>query len=1324
MISDLEVSQSDFVTRGQALVSAGQFQEAVKVCRLGLLGRPTTVEGRVVLGQALLALKRFDEVLAEMRVALELDHSSVAAQVLKAEALLRKGDAHGAMDVLQRVRASAPGDARIAQLITEGERAVGKPNLSASHPSVGFVGGKGSFAAEESTKHYPHHGAKDREDDDAAFEDTGGSFTRPTSLQTPEARKRGGPGPVPDATPPPDVLAIGDRSGTVDIDPELDGVEMAGDDDFGELAAPPRARAVPSPSSRGAAGRRPLDDRSNPDARGQVIPARKRNVNAVAGAVAAKRPNRKQKEEVSTVELDDDEMIEVDETVPPRSRQPGPGTAVRNAVKMPSGPIDAGPAVNNPAAARPTQHQPVQQPPPHLAQLMAAQQQQLPPPQQPMRQYPPPPGTPIAAALPTMAAPMPMGMPPPQQHQMPVNPAAVRPTMALNPAQQQSAAAVDAMFDPNGAAQPPPWAQSTMAAPGMGGPVVPGMNMGQIAANEVTRQPMPVDPQFAAMFADQPSVSGSAVPLGEISQSSGKALKTGMRRGRSKLQIIMWFVIGGIVIGGGVFAGFQIRAMRLKSQISEARTQAIADAKADTWKGWTEARDRLAGIAQASATPDNRAALARSRALVAFEFGDGLPDAKAAVEQLGDQRGLDAAIARAYLALAQSDPKAARMASEEATQIVTDDPSALYVTGRAQLLAGDFANAFRNLKSAYDREKRPLYAVGLAQAYGEASMWKEALAALEPVIAVAADHPSTVIERARILVASHQIIPGNTLGPEVRAQLQKLISEGMKKSGEQSRGVSPAQVAMANLALARVDFLRGDLAAAQADFRAALAVGIDEQRFAEDAAETLYAIGELNGSRTAADRTLQGWSNSRRARIILARVMLALGKTADALDLATKVPDVDAHPYARTVRGLARYAGGDVEGARGDFLAALKKAPNLELALVGRTWLDLETEQLDDELAKKLEDAHKLYPTHPALATAHAAILRATDAKGGRDKARGILDKIVTGAPGPDVARAQLELARIYRDSGDMRAARGLYESAVKAGSYIARLETGLLLIEDLDPAGGRDTLDQLYKSTERPTPQLMLETARARMLVGDHQGAAQLLADAGNAPNVNKWHLQREKGRLALRRNDFNGAADAFLQALEGSGSDIETFLLAADVAAADEKQAKLMERVKALAPKRLQGLPELDIVNGKLLLSKGEEALKAYDTAADGLKKIKASSRRQAQAALGKGIVAYNDEDDQIAKDALEFAVKLDPSLYTGYLYLADITKERSAKDALEHAQQAVKLNPQLLEGWFMVGTQAARVGNRKLLAEAITKVGEIEPNSDALRQLQGLR
>ncbi|MBA3818975.1 MAG: hypothetical protein H0X17_08800, partial [Deltaproteobacteria bacterium] len=133
------MSQSDFVTRAQALVASGQYQEAVKVCRLGLLGRPTTVEGRVVLGQALLSLKRFDEVLAEMRVALELDHTSTAVQVLKAEALLRKGDAPGALEVLQRLRGQAPADPRIASLLDETERAIGRPRISAVHASVGFV---------------------------------------------------------------------------------------------------------------------------------------------------------------------------------------------------------------------------------------------------------------------------------------------------------------------------------------------------------------------------------------------------------------------------------------------------------------------------------------------------------------------------------------------------------------------------------------------------------------------------------------------------------------------------------------------------------------------------------------------------------------------------------------------------------------------------------------------------------------------------------------------------------------------------------------------------------------------------------------------------------------------------------------------------------------------------------------------------------------------------------------------------------------------------------------------------------------------------------
>ncbi len=99
------MAQTDFVSRGQELVTAGQYQEAVKVCRLGLLARPGEVNGRLVLASALLALRRYDEVLAEMRVAIELEPGNAGAHQLRGEALLRKGDPHGAVDALAPSRA-------------------------------------------------------------------------------------------------------------------------------------------------------------------------------------------------------------------------------------------------------------------------------------------------------------------------------------------------------------------------------------------------------------------------------------------------------------------------------------------------------------------------------------------------------------------------------------------------------------------------------------------------------------------------------------------------------------------------------------------------------------------------------------------------------------------------------------------------------------------------------------------------------------------------------------------------------------------------------------------------------------------------------------------------------------------------------------------------------------------------------------------------------------------------------------------------------------------------------------------------------------------
>ena len=913
------MSQSDFVTRGQTLVSSGQYQEAVKVCRLGLLGRPTTVEGRVVLGQALLALKRYDEVLAEMRVALELDHASVPAQALKGEALLRKGDGHGAAEVLGKLRSRGLADSHIAGLLGEAERLVGRsPPGNANQRAVGFVSQESSDI-DQGTKNYPAYQADEPSRNADGDEDTGGEYTRPTSLAAPGALKRSSlvpamaPALPPSRTPSPAVLAVGDNSGTVEVDPELEGVDFrAGEDDLGEIVGPPVARG--GPFTGAANGERD-------GARGSVQLS-SRSPRSPASA-AAKKPRRAGmfKEEASTVELDDEEMIEVAEPRPesrgrgPARKAPGPGTAVRNAVKMPSGPIDQ-PSQPSPARARPTaMPQPAQAQPAYLAQMIANQPHVMNVmPSAPLSPQPQiNPRSVIAAALPTAAAmpmppmamapqvapmqmaAMPMQPPMPQLAQLPPmapivggalqaqqfqqmqelpphlqsNLAAVRPTLALSPVQQQSAAAVDAVFGGQDG-QPPAWARATMIA---GGPPADPYGQGRAGANEAFHQPQAVDPQLAAMLAGQgPSGAPAGAFSSEPSSSTNKP-RTGVRRGRSRLQILMWVIIGAGVIGGGVFAGFQIRAIRLRKQIAVARDRAVDLAKADTWQGWLGARDSLYSIAQVSTTIDNRAALARARAVLAYEFGDSIPDAKLAIDGLAGQATLDLDLATANLALAQNDAKAAREAAERAKQAAPSDAAALYVAGQAALLGGDIKGAIAELRAAVEREPRPLHAVGLARALGASSAWDDALAVIDPTGGLAprptgtavggltprdpaspidrvSDNPAALIAKGFLMAAGGRIAAGG--GGEIRTQLTKVIAEGQRPAGDQPRGVSLFQVGIADLALAQVDFARNDLSAARADYSAALALGLGEQRFAEEFIDTTYTIGEFEVARKAA----------------------------------------------------------------------------------------------------------------------------------------------------------------------------------------------------------------------------------------------------------------------------------------------------------------------------------------------------------------------------------------------------------------------------------------------------------------------------------------
>ena len=1173
------MSQSDFVTRGQALVCAGQFQEAVKVCRLGLLGRPTTVEGRVVLGRALMALKRYDEVLAEMRVALELDQHSVTAQVLQGEALLRKSDPQAALEVLTRVRMQAPDEPGLASLVADATRQLGRPTTGRS---MSFVAGN-----DEATRHYPNHRVEEDTEDDGL--DTGDGGYEPPGRHVLQKRTRPPSRPaamLPAVTPPPAVLAIGDRSGTVEVDPELDGVEL--DADFDEVVAPP---------PHGFAGARHLP-----------LPVS-----------VARRP--------SILELADDEVIELDEI---EDEAESGATAVRDPGSLGS---------QKPA------------------------------------------GVGAIPILPTI-----IGTPPP-----------ARAASSLNLSQQQSAALVDLALFGDATSEPdndPPQRAARAAA-------------GRVEESSVRRG---IDDRASGVTIEKPVRSPTPA----------------IRKPRSRRAIVAWVLIGAVAIGGGVFVGFRIRAMRLRDEIAARRDEAAALAKADTWKGWIGARDRLSGIAQASSTAEHVAAFVRARSLIAYEFGDGVAEAAAGLEAIATLPGFDREISAGYLALARNDARAARAAGERARALAPDDPAAFYVIGQGWLVAGDTAHAIESLKAAADREQRPIYAAGLARAYAEASAWNDARNVLDNALAASPDHPGLLIERGRLLAASGQITP--SLGGELRARLEAILGEGARPANEQSRGVSPAQLGFANLALAQIDFLRGDSAAAQADVRAALSVSIDDQRFAERAIDTLYAIGELGGARAAAELALTKWPASWRARLAMTRIALAHAKPSDAIAIVASMPDLEQIASALAVRAQIRAALGELEAARKDFDAALGKAPGLESAVVGRTWLDLANHEIA-AARRRIEPVHATSRT-AAVATAYAAVLRVVDEPGALDKAKSILERVVAGPPSPELGRAQLELARSYRDAGDPRAAR-TYADASRTGSLDARLETALLLIESRDPIGGRETLDQLLDAipaTDRPVSWL-LEAARAHVLVGDHAGGAELLDRADRARSDRpgdaspRWQSDRERGRLALRKGDYPGAAEPLARALESCGDDVETFLLAAEVAAADDKQAALGARVTQLVGERIKDRAEAYIVKAKLV-AKGDEAKRLYDTANRMLEVAHATPRRLAQVQLGRAIVAYDQRDDAAALAALDLAIGLDPALYEAYLYYADVAKDNDPKQALAKAQLAIKFNPDLADGHQMVGTLAYRLGDRALLAASIAKLAAIAPNGDAIKALRRLR
>src|SRR5262249_1431409 len=208
------------------------------------------------------------------------------------------------------------------------------------------------------------------------------------------------------------------------------------------------------------------------------------------------------------------------------------------------------------------------------------------------------------------------------------------------------------------------------------------------------------------------------------------------------------------------------------------------------------------------------------------------------------------------------------------------------------------------------------------------------------------------------------------------------------------------QIALADLALARVDHARGQPGAAHADYLASLNQKLGDLQFAEELGDTVLAIGELAAAQTVVTRTLKDWPASRRARLTLAQIALAQGRPAPAVELFTRAPGLAAGPVGQTMRGQARLAAGDVDGARADFDAAIKKLPGYEPAVIARTWIDLAAGDVD-AARRRVEPRFNPKTATPGMAAVYAATLRATREPEARDKAKALLERVVAGGRRP-----------------------------------------------------------------------------------------------------------------------------------------------------------------------------------------------------------------------------------------------------------------------------------------------------------------------------------
>jgi tetratricopeptide (TPR) repeat protein len=1241
----------DFVERGQAMVARGQYQDAVKVCRLGLLASPTNLEGRLVLGRALAALRRHDEVLAEMRVALEIEPTNADALAMRGEALLRKGDALQAADMLRRALQFDPGSAAIQQLLEEAEIAAAASAGSrgrGARPLDSF-----DSPIDSHTKHYPAHRG--------AAEGAGGShsITKPTSAGRPQMASAA-------------MLSIGDRSGTIEIDPDLDGVEMVEDLDDPAIGPP----IDPPPG------------RANESSVSQVMELDTADVQLLEPSVVESAP------------------------VPPAGQD---ATAAYrrgrgSGLEVPGDFGDDGPTVAReefPTGVGTRPESPISKPelaavargardradPSALVRSAAAIDDLFPEEESGVSKLELLPGAAArAAADPDQAS-------PPRSKATDMR--TIRVGLGMEPT---TSGGRKSPFPAGSAPQPAPM--------GKRAPLPSARPSAAVArAPSAERHDSTADVRHEPMSVPR---SGRASGKGKRAMTRSGEKTIGVRRHSRRARMIYVYLALVVAVGGGsVFVGLKWRDQRRQQQVEAATRSAEKIARKDTYDAYLEARrihDEIVALVDNDAT---RAGRARLQAAIAAEFGDGRAEAKTMVDALGGTEDVDAVAARAYLALAEADREGAQHYADELGRLHADDPLAPYIKGRVSLLNDQAESAAELFREALGAAPRPLVFVGLGLAEEARGRVHESMAAFERAIDLVPSHPAAVIHRARVMARSGQLREG----AEPEQTLLSLIN-----GDAPDVSVSPEQRAWAALSLAEVHLARGaDKQATKALDQAREARPTASWPFTEALISGLLRVSRIDDARVEAERAVGAWPDRAEPKVFLARIAIERRDADAALAALANAGDISGNAEALAIRGRAHLANDDIEDASKDLDAALALKADLREAQAARAEVLLRTGNAKAAAA----ELEALYSPDSSteIALTYAAALRQI---GKPLDARQILTSLEKRRGAGE--RVFLELARLERAAGKVREAREYYTRAIQASptSIEPRLEAALLAFDTGDRPGARDALQALVVDAPEHG-EVLLETARVFSLSGVPDKAIELLDRAENT-NAVRWKLARERGRALLRTSQFDDAVASLERAVSLKPDDGETRLLVIDAHLYLEDEPGARRALRGILKEFPSG-PEALLAKGRIDLYKDRmgEALAAFTKGRKALEVNRASPRQIADVAHWIGRVHYFNAKYAAARKALGEAVALDPSHADAYYFLGlvelDSRRNVAAMTAFSKSTAVDPIsNP---EAWFYLGEAAYGARKWKSAKTAFQAYVQRRPTGDlAVEARQRLR